>query len=249
MSESWIRIPRPNPAARIRLFCLHPAGKGASFFIPWSALFPSEIEICAIQLPGREDRQNILPYRRMQPLIDDLQEALFPVLDRSFAIFGASLGALIGFELSRSLRRSYGVQPVQFFAASSWPPLGPWRLPPISSLPDDLFLQELQHRYGGIAGAIARDKEIQALFLPVLRADFEILETYACPPGDLLDCPTAFLYGLDDRAVLKEDQVGWERVCRLAIQASAFQGGHFFFYDRPAETVEWVSNTLAHLAY
>src|SRR5258708_10641426 len=98
MSENWFAHRQPRPHARLRLFCLPYAGGGASIFRLWPAGLPSGVEVCAIQLPGREARLKEAPFNHVRPLTLALTPVLEPFLDRPFALFGHSIGALVAFE-------------------------------------------------------------------------------------------------------------------------------------------------------
>lgn len=94
---------RINPDATVRLFCLPYAGGSSAIFYRWSEYLSPAIEVCALQLPGREGRLTMQPYRSMRPLVEAVWNAILPFLDKPCVVFGHSLGALIAFELVRSL--------------------------------------------------------------------------------------------------------------------------------------------------
>src|SRR5438128_1840495 len=94
-----------------RLFCFAPAGGGASAFRNWGQKFPSDIEVCAIQLPGRETQSREPLVNHIDTLLDALVPEILPFLDKPFAIFGHSLGALVGYEFTRRLMAEYGPLP------------------------------------------------------------------------------------------------------------------------------------------
>jgi surfactin synthase thioesterase subunit len=86
------------------LICLPYAGGGASAFRGWSAALPEGIDIWAVELPGRESRfVEALP-TDLDELVFSLADVLGPHVDRPYAIFGHSLGALVGIELAWALR-------------------------------------------------------------------------------------------------------------------------------------------------
>src|SRR5208337_878151 len=110
--DPWISCRNPGPKTRLRLFCFPYAGAGALIFRNWSDALPRDIEVCPIQLPGRGTRLTEPPFTKLSCLVEALTRALIPLLDRPFAFFGHSLGALIGFELARQIRRQHGLHPV-----------------------------------------------------------------------------------------------------------------------------------------
>ena len=74
------------------LFCFPFAGGGASAYNQWIKKMQSELTVCPIQLPGREDRIRERPYENFSELLDDLEKAIFSVLKGSFALWGHSMG-------------------------------------------------------------------------------------------------------------------------------------------------------------
>ena len=78
----------PNPRARVRLFCLPHAGAGVSFFNRWPEFAAPDLEIVAIQLPGREDRAFEQPFTGIAPLVRTIAQAARPYLGSPFAVFG-----------------------------------------------------------------------------------------------------------------------------------------------------------------
>lgn len=238
MTDKWFLRPSPNRQARLRLFCCHPAGRGASTFVPWANLLPKEIELCCIQLPGRESRMRETPFNRLPPLLDNLEESIFPLLDRPFALFGASMGAIVAFELARRLRQTYSILPVHLFLASRRAPQTPERLPLIAHLPDAPFLQEVQSRYNSIPEIIRSDKDLMEMFIPLLRADFLLIETYPYTPEAPLDCPLTALHGATDSIVLADEMAAWQVHTARSFRQITYQGGHFFFNEQPARVVE-----------
>lgn len=87
-------------AAR-RLFCFPHAGGGPSFFRPWRAALRPETAVRQILLPGREFRLEEPPFRRIADLVEPLCTALRPYLDRPYALFGHSMGAVVAYEVAR----------------------------------------------------------------------------------------------------------------------------------------------------
>ena len=120
MNSSWILRSKPKPKAHLRFFCFPYAGAGASAFASWADLMPPEVELCAVQLPGRESRLREKPFVRLPPLVRAVRESLRPYLHKPFAFFGHSMGALISFELARELRRTLW----RWFRRRAWKPSG-----------------------------------------------------------------------------------------------------------------------------
>jgi surfactin synthase thioesterase subunit len=225
--DSWIACRQPRPQAHLRLFCFPYAGGGASIFRTWSDGLPAEVEVCPIQLPGRGTRLMEPLFTQLSPLIRALAQALLPLLDKPFAFFGHSLGAVVSFELARQLRRQYGVQPVRLFVSASRAPQLPHRGLPVHTLPEGNFLAELR-RLNGTPTEVLEHEELMQIALPVLRADFAVYETYMYPTEPPLNSPISAFGGLRDRTVSQSDLEAWREQTSVSFSRQMFPGDHFF---------------------
>ena len=220
----WIVRNKPKPDAKIRLFCFPHAGGSAAMFFAWSGLLPETIEVIGLQLPGRRQRVREVPFTRMGPLIKAAAEAVTPFLDRPYAIFGQSVGALMGFELGRALDHR-GIPPAHLFvSACSAPHL---HAPdPIHALPEPEFIAAIQH-FNGTPKEILAHEELMRQLLPTLRADLAVSETYHYEEG-LLPCPITAFGGREDQIVPAENIAGWGLHTKADFTQVMFPGGHFY---------------------
>jgi medium-chain acyl-[acyl-carrier-protein] hydrolase len=225
--DSWIACRIPNPQARLRLFCFPYAGTGPSIFRTWSDGLPADVEVCPVQFPGRGTRLMETPFTQLAPLVQALARALVPLLDKPFAFFGHSLGALVGFELARQLRRQSGVQPVRLFVSADRAPQIPRRDRPIHALPEEEFLDELR-RLNGIPGKVLENVELMQVMLPVLRADLAVHETYIYSTEPPLNCPISTFGGLQDHKVSRGDLEAWRDQTSVSFSLQMIPGDHFF---------------------
>ena len=241
--DSWIIRRKPNPQARLRLFCFPYAGGGVSIFRVWPDGLPTDVEVCAVQIPGRGTRLMELPFTRLSPLIHALAEALSPFFDKPFAFFGHSLGALMSFELARRLRRQYGVQPVCLFISADRAPQIPNRDPLTYNLPEGEFLTELR-RLKGTPGELLEDEELMQIMLPVLRADFAVYETYEYSTEPPLNCPISAFGGLQDQRVSRGDLEAWRDQTTVSFSLRMFPGDHFFLNTAQPALLQALSQNL-----
>src|SRR5262249_54561091 len=173
-TRSWVRPLKPNPQANLPAFSFPHAGAGALADRPWCDLFPSEIELCAIQLPGRDDRFRETPFTDVHALVAVLARVLYPYeLSRPFAFYGHSMGALVAYELTRVLIDRYGVSPVHLFVSARNAPQVRDPRPPLYSLPDPQFIEQLRLLNGTPEELL---READPMWIRMLRADFELNE-------------------------------------------------------------------------
>jgi medium-chain acyl-[acyl-carrier-protein] hydrolase len=228
--DRWISFRKPDPKAQLRLFCFPYAGAGALIFRKWADGLPREVELCPIQLPGRGTRLTEPPFTMLSCLVEALARVLVPLLDKPFAFFGHSLGALIGFELARQIRRQHGVHPVRLFASAGRAPQIPHRTPPIHNLANEEFLAELR-RLNGTPRELLDHEELMEVMLPILRADFALYETYLYSNEPPLNCPISAFGGVQDRRVSASDLEAWRSQTSASFSLRMFPGDHFFLKE------------------
>ena len=223
----WLRNPRPD--ARFRLLCFPYAGGGSADFRTWAPLVPTDVEVLPLILPGRENRLGEPPRREMSMLVRDAAAEILPLLRSSpYALFGHSMGSWVAFEFAREVRRLGGPPPRRLFASGRRAPHLPDRLPLLHALPEPEFLTAVQDRYQAIPPQLLAEPEILKLFLPALRADFTLLDTYACAEGAPLDVPFSVWAGADDGLLLRHELQAWELHTSRGAHLRLFPGGHFY---------------------
>jgi surfactin synthase thioesterase subunit len=223
----WIQRPRPRPEARLRLLLVPHAGGGASAFRGWADALPAAVEVCPVQLPGRENRTREPAFDRMQPVVEGLAGALERWRDLPYAVFGHSTGALVGFELARHARRTGAPGPVHLFASGRRAPHLPSRQPDVHRLSDAEMLAELRV-LGGIPRAVLEHPELLELLLPLLRADMALTETYADSGEPPIPIPITVYTATGDVKVTAEDANAWRRHTAADFHLRSFPGDHFF---------------------
>jgi surfactin synthase thioesterase subunit len=243
--NSWIAYRKPDLGAKLRLFCFPHAGGGASVYKTWADQLPSGVEVCPIQPPGREERRGEAPYTRMSPLIGAIAGAILPLLDRPFAFFGHCLGARVAFELARFLRQNHNLDPVQLFISACPAPQleGDGT---IYNLPEDRLIDVLRV-FDGTLNVIFHHRPLLKLFLPCIRADFEIFDTYTYLPGTLLHCPLTVFGGDTDPMVPVNQLSSWRELTTSRFDLQVVRGGHFFLHTVQPAILEILSAQLESL--
>jgi medium-chain acyl-[acyl-carrier-protein] hydrolase len=230
-TQLWLPYRVQQPAPEMRLFCFPHAGGSASSFRGWQSDPPGAVEICAVQLPGRERRFGEPGATEVQDLLPGLADALLPLLDRPFALLGNSMGGLIAFELARLLQDTYGLSPMCLVVSGAHPPGALEDLPPLTGLPDREFARAMYERHGGIQEAMIDNPLFLATFLPILRADMALVENYRLAPGAQVACPITALAGEGDSLLTPELLTGWAAVTSGAFEARIISGDHLAVLD------------------
>lgn len=161
-----------------------------------------------------------------------LSGALGPWMDKPFAFFGHSMGALIGFEFARHLRRHGRELPLHLFVSGFRAPQLRDPGPPMHDLPDAELIERLRGLKGTPEESL-RDPELMGLFLPTVRADLKFCETYVYQDEPPLDCPISAYGGASDDRVSERELSAWAAQTSRAFSLRIFAGGHFYIENDP----------------
>ena len=241
---AWGMQGREQTPARLRLFCFHHAGGSASVFRPWLNNAPRDIEICPVQLAGRENRFLEQPATSLTTLIGQIEEAIISYLDCPFAFFGHSMGAMLCFELARALRRNHGLEPRYLFL-SAFAELQQPRPAPFSHLPDGQFVDQFQRRFRSLPDDVMTNQELLTYYLPILRADFTLVETYNYYADEPFICPITAMGGLQDHVVKRSSLTAWRQHTRDLFLLRMFPGGHLYIQDAQDAVLAYLFQALA----
>ena len=223
-AAQWLRVRKPSSAPRLRLVCASYAGGGAQVFHSWPDALPKDIEVCAIQLPGRQDRLGETPLKRVAEITPRLVDALAGIPPAPTVLFGHSFGSLVAFDLARQMQAN-GTPFLSLIVGARDAPHLPPRESSIYDLPKPAFFAAIHRRYG-TPMALMEEAELMELALPSLRADMEALETYVPTPGALLSVPITVLRGSRDSVPL-ERAAAWGELTRLQCNVHEVDAGHF----------------------
>ena len=151
---------------------------------------------------------------------------------------------LVGFELARELRRRQVFGLLHLFVSACRAPQIPDSAQPLHQLSESSFVEEFCRRYNGIPAAVLQSDELMKLFLPVLKADMAIIETYVYTAAEPLDCPISAFGGLRDRETSHDDLAAWRVLTRGAFTLRMLQGDHFFLQSNREVILQAVSGDL-----
>ncbi|WP_197489968.1 thioesterase II family protein [Rheinheimera sp. SA_1] len=210
-----------------RIFCFPFAGGGAGFYRHWAQCLPADIELIAVQLPGRENLLDQPPMTSLTAIVDTLFDSIEPYLDKPFVFFGHSLGALLAYELARMLRSKLDLSPQSLIVSAKRGPHLPGQGVVTHALSDQDFIDELA-LLNGTPVEFLQDQELMQFLLPQLRADFLVNETYAYLPGSPLRCPIVAMGGIRDPMVTVEELRGWQQHTSQSFSCQLFDGDHFY---------------------
>lgn len=244
--RKWLSRPRKTADPALRVICFPHIGGGAALYNAWADRLPPDVELCAVRLPGRENRLDEPPIDEMSALLDGLEAALAPVTDRPYVLFGHCSGSLVAFELARRLRSDGKPMPALLIASSVEAPAVRVVPEPMHLLPrEELFTRFAD--YGGIAPEVLDDSEMMGMFEPVIRADYRLIERAAYRDEPPLGIPLAVIGGLDDPFVSYESLAAWRFETTESFSLQLLKTGHFVLEEAIGTVVGLLNDLEEHL--
>ncbi|MEU7578414.1 alpha/beta fold hydrolase [Streptomyces sp. NPDC041068] len=244
MTGHWLRVLRPVAAPRVRLVCFPHAGGTASFFRTWPDGLPGDVEVLAVRYPGREDRIAEPCATSMREFVDAVTADLLPSADRPLALFGHSMGASVAHEVAHRLASEHGRAPAALLVSARSAPHR-LRRSGLGDLDDDALITHVRGR-GAPSSAALDHPELRELALPVLRADYRMLDAYAGTATTRpLAVPVTAYYGEGDEGQSEPEAFAWSAVAGAGFAARGFAGDHFYLVPREAELLDDIATRLA----
>lgn len=242
-SNPWLCISEGEQQPNFRLFCLPYAGGTAEMFYSWQPYLPAEIQLCPIQLPGRSFRIHETPCDELDNLISKLCEVISGLDSLPFAVFGHSLGGLLGFELLRRLPTQVSQHAKLFFTSARYAPRADIKIKVIHNLDEQVFINELV-QLGGMTQNVVANKQLMTMLLPALRADFKLSETYRYQASSKLCCPIIGFAGVYDDLVPVSSMQAWRNETASDFKLHQFSGDHFFIRPFQKEVLRLISHYI-----
>ncbi|WP_330324592.1 thioesterase II family protein [Streptomyces pseudovenezuelae] len=246
MSGTWIRRLRPSGPGTAQVLCFPYAGGAANGYSGLAHALSPDVEVFAVQYPGRQDRFREAPAQDFQQIIEHVLGELPSHCDpgKPLALFGHSMGALLAFETGRCLQQTQSpFTPIHLFLSGrASPSLG--RRPSDFLRSDATLVAELR-RLGGADPQVLNDPEMLELIMPSIRADYRLLMQYSWDQGTLRDCPFTVLVGEEDPVVMVGEADQWRALTSGVTRTVPFSGGHFFLNQQAQQVAQVILSALS----
>ncbi|MED1267240.1 thioesterase domain-containing protein [Bacillus mycoides] len=225
---------------KTKLFCFPHAGGSAFSYAKWKNYFNPYIEVVPIELAGRGYRIEESLYQSMEEAVNDVYTSIVKQIEHSpYILYGHSMGSLIAYEVARKIQDSKNALP-EFLVLSG-------RNHPNSkmknirhNLSNEQFKREVI-AMGGTPSGVLQSEELMGIFLPILRADFKIVEKYI-HDNNMQACDIDFLIfnGENDEFTTYNQVIKWEQYTSKTCTFHSFKGNHFFLN----ENIEEIANRI-----
>ena len=240
--NNWFSVPIARPHAQVRLICFPYAGGSPWMYNGWAATLPSEIEVNTVQLPGRGKRIGEAMPTELDELVKELHAAMKTKMDRHYAIFGHSFGAVLATHLADAVRRAEGPAPKHVFISGCPAPEHWGASLNIHELPDAAFIQVMRERYG-LPAEVLENPELLAMTISMLREDFQ-LAANSRQPSIYIDAPTSVLFGMADPETSIDMVTPWATHSSSGCALHSFAAGHFFIHSHRDELLRILTKAL-----
>jgi surfactin synthase thioesterase subunit len=256
----WLIAPRPNPDAKVRLFCFPFAGGGLVSFRAWAQLFDDTVEVVAVEAPGRGTRINEPPVNDLNTFVERLLPEMVDWLDRPSAFFGHCLGGLTMFATLCALPKASLRFINHAFACGVRPPHllkrkgefednlvydmilhGEFDVNlPLYAQTDEIFVNIIRQFDTPAADKMLEIPKLRNMLLPTIRAEFGMAYNYQHRPVEPFSFPISSFVGDADPWVSEEDSAGWGEFTRGGFSNHLCKGSHFLM----AEDGEYIVETI-----
>jgi epothilone polyketide synthase C len=247
----WLVAVAPRVSPRMRLFCFPFAGGGSAVFHGWGSRLHPDIEVFAVEAPGRLGRIREAPISEIGAFVDGVMAEMRNLLDRPFAFFGHCLGGLTAYETARRLIREGGPRPFHLFFSGARAPdelqdsgsfeerlvndllaMPDFRLSlPPHLQPDNVFVEMIRHFEIPMSEQLLLADELRDLMLPVIRAEFAMVAGYRHEPEPPWDIPITCFAARGDPYLARRHALGWGRFTNSRLQLHIREGNHFLISD------------------
>jgi surfactin synthase thioesterase subunit len=229
----------------MQLFLLHFAGGSSYSYDFLRGHFPSDIEVISLELPGRGKRFDEPALKSKKETIRDYTRQITEMRNNApYCIYGHSMGATLGLSVTHEMQKRGDYPETLIVSGNAGPgvsyddPGEPKKKRYLMN--DEEFKNELRD-LGGVPEEVLANEELYSFFMPIMRADFEVLEKDDCSEeGIALKIPIYALMGSEEKRSNKINN--WERFTLSNFQSKILEGNHFFIYDHVKELSKTIIN-------
>lgn len=213
---------------KCKLICIPHAGGSSLFFKSWAKELEGSFEIIELELKGRGKRYKEEFYNDVEEAVNDIYNLIVnEIIDCNYIIAGYSMGSLLAYELLLKLQDNGIHMPIHaFFMARNAPDFA--ENSQIHKLPDNLFIDQIIN-LGGTNGEVLRNPELASYFVPILKADYKLHDSY-CIRKDVvkINCDFSIINGVSDPEISSSILMDWSKFTNRECRFSFFEGDHFF---------------------
>lgn len=227
---------------KINLFCLPFAGGSKYSYAEFMKRAPANLNIISVEPPGRGLRLKEMLFTRIDDMVEDIYGQILPMLHEPYAIYGHSMGTLLGYLLTKKILNDNYLAPSDLFFSGRGGPSVKDKDGLKYTLPKPAFIDKLKE-LGGSTDEVLADEALMDFFEPIIRADFQAVETYVHKESIPFEIPITVMVGISEKTTY-EDAMAWQKETIKPISIRQFPGQHFFIYDFIDEILKIITHKL-----
>lgn len=227
----------------INLFCFPFAGGSKYSYHKYLRYTNDIVKIVPLEYPGRGARIDEDLLKNIEEIVEDVYSNIKNKINQPYAFYGHSMGAAIAYLLTKKIIDDDFSPPLHLFLTGRGGPSSNFSDPPKYLLPKKEFIRELM-KMGGSPDEVLNSKEVMSFFEPIIRADFQALETYKYKETLPFDIPISVMIGREENIVLGDAQ-SWQKETSREVEIKLFPGNHFFINDYPFEIMQLILEKLS----
>ncbi len=230
----WIYDIERKNQSKIRLYCFHHAGGSARSFYDWKPYLPDNIDLCAIELPGRGNRAEELLPTSVEEIVESLAEEITKdTKGIQFGFFGHSMGGLLAVAMTEFMERNTNRVPM-------WLGISSFCFTQLHNskkrnkkhqLNNEQFTNYIESLDTDIS-FVDGNEDLQRKILPIIREDIKITENCALNKNLKVSCPISVFIGLEDPTINRNTVEMWAFKTLATLKRRQYQGGHHFLFDK-----------------
>jgi surfactin synthase thioesterase subunit len=225
-------------------YFLHHAGGSAAGYMPLARTFPAGWRLRAVDLPGRGVASHQPHCRDSAEAVELLKPAILGEVSGPYAVFGHSMGALIGYELVRELERA-GLPPVWLgVSAMPAPRLASAHFSERRDLWPPERLISFIRKLGGTPEEMLTDPGIADWMVGILRGDLHLVDTYEYADGPPVTVPMSVFMGAEDELSMPEMIDDWQSYCTRPVRFHSLPGGHFYLFEQAESLARYMAEDI-----
>ncbi len=211
----------------MNIVCFPHAGGQASTFKRLKDI--SQHNIISYEYNAHGSKINLEKHTSFENAVSSIADDIYNMNLEGIILFGHSMGAYIAYEAAFVLENKYNKKVNAVIVSGQVPP----HMNIKSNIKniDDRDFKNYLIEMGGVNKEVINNNELLSLLLPIIRSDYELLDTYKPNKANILKAPITVFVGDKDEEVVNTDINQWGLYSRDLIKVKIFNGNHFYLND------------------
>ncbi|MBC9934896.1 thioesterase II family protein [Chitinophaga qingshengii] len=227
----------------MNLFCFPFAGGGKHSYNGYKEYAPADLYLWPLELPGRGARVAEPLITDIHLMAEDLWQQLKHQIRSPYAFYGHSMGSLLAYLVVHKIIGA-GLTPPRylFLTGCKAPSLREPKENKTHLLPGGEFWKKVV-TMDGLPEPVLKDQTFITFFEPILRADFQAVETFTYNPLPPFNIPMMIVTGTEED-ISMEEMKAWEQETTASVVTKQLPGKHFFILKHEREIMQMISRCL-----